>query len=211
MEYLTIDKDKIKKYNVNYDKETIIKFKEKVIDNCCEVEHGIFEDTYYPFSTKSEDFEYRNLISLGGRNDKNNINYIYKYEYDKYIYPYLVKLINRLLANDKSAIEEIFTYKGLYNFYLVDIDNKINELTNSLSDEEISIEDKINKTDELKDLLLKKKTLLLNDKSKDYYEELQQLISFELVDEIEFNDYQRLEHFLGIDYKFNDNVYRYVK
>ena len=210
MEYITVDNNKLKKYEIGFNRISIMKFRDKVIEECSEVEHGIFEDTYYPFSTKSEDYEFRNVISLGCRNDNNNINYIFKYEYDKYIYPYLVKLINRLLEGDNKSIEEIFNYKGLYDFYIIDLENKINSIINDLN-EDINIDEKINKSVQLKDLYEKMKTMLLQAKTKNYYEELQQLISFELIDEIELSDYQKIKQFLDLDLEFNDNIYKVKK
>lgn len=211
MEYITIDKDKVKKYNVSFNNDVIINLKNKVINECSYIEHDIFEDNYYPFAIKNEDFEYRNIISLSRDNDINDNLYKFRYEYDKYTYPYLVKLINRLLSDDIKAIEEIFHFNGLYDFYIVNIESEINDVINELNDDNIDIDDKINKTDKLKELFLKKKKILLSDKLKQYYIELQDLISFELINEIEFSDYQRVEYFLDLDYKFNDNVYRYKK
>ena len=216
MEYIVIDMDKVKKYKVDFNDDVLFKFRDKVINECSDIKHEVLDTDIYPFSNYSMDrykegFEYRNIKSICTYKDSKTNNYMYKYECDMYRYPYLVNLIDRLMDHDKKAVEEIFHFEGLYNFYVNDIDKRINLLTEELNDEEIDIEDKINKSSEIKDLLLKKKEMLLSDKTKPYYLELQQLISFELIDEIEFSDFQRVQYFLDLDYKFNDNVYRYKK
>ena len=210
MEYIVVNNDKIKKYNVNFDKEVIINLKSKIIDECCEVKHETFLDTYYPFAKTYDDCEYRNVKSLNNYHNSIN-NYVYNYEYDKYIYPYLVKIINRLLQGDKSSIEDLFKYKGLYDYYIKDIDDMINKFIDELSDDEYDIDTKINKIELLKGLYVSKKAMVLNDKIKTYYDELQQLISFELIDEIELGDYQKINNMLDINYSFNEDVYKYKR
>lgn len=211
MEYIVIDNDKIKKYIVSFNNEDIINLKNKVVDECSEIKHEIFEDNYYPFAIKSEDFEYRNIKSLSITNYHNDNDYRFKYEFDKYIYPYLVKIINSLLNGDNTSIEDIFKYKGLYDFYVNDVDDKIDILSDELMDEEKDIDEKLNITDQIKDLLLRKKAMLLNGKTKLYYDELQQLLSFKLVDEIDLVNYEKVKDMLNIDYVFNEDVYKYKK
>ena len=205
MEYIILSNDIIKKYNVSYDYDSVIDLKNRVIEECSEIKHVNFDNSYYPFREVSNDKEYRNKIPKGTY--EKNGQYYYKYEYDEYNYPYLVSLINRLINNDNTAIKEIFNYNGLYDYYIVDIDKKINKLLLDISNEEINIDDKINKTNDLKELLEKQKTLLLNDKVKNYYNELQELISFELIDEINYDEYKKVDKVLNLKYHFNDNLY----
>ena len=194
MYYFKQNGDKIEKYDVSFDKDEISKLKGIIIENCSYIAHHEERSDYSPR------FDDRNLIKhltstlVGEKEYFEETRDVYLYSYDEYKPPYLVKLISRLLNDDSKAIDEILNYNISGNF---SIDDKIKVTTQEFA--EIDIEDikkKKNKLDELESLLEAKKLNKNQQDIKPYYEQLINLIKFNLVDSLSIIELSRVESFL---------------
>lgn len=186
----------IEKYNVTFDKEKLDELNKKIINNCSFIQHKEFRSDYSPrFSNKDlvKNFKYS---YVGEKEYFEETRDVYLYSYDEYIPPYLSQLIDRLLRDDVTVVDEILNYNISNESQ---IDDRINMLNNKL----IQIGDKdINK----KKLLLKELENLLNIKDLNqgqqstdlYYNSLMELIKFDLVDLLNTCELTKVEDFLGI-------------
>ena len=186
----------IEKYNVTFDKEKLDELNKNIINNCSFIQHKEFRSDYSPrFSNKDliKNFKYS---YVGEKEYLEETRDVYLYSYDEYIPPYLAQLIDRLLRDDVTVVDEILNYNISNESQ---IDDRINMLNNKL----IQIGDKdINK----KKLLLKELENLLNIKDLNqgqqstdlYYNSLMELIKFDLVDLLNTRELTKVEVFLGI-------------
>ena len=118
---------------------------------------------------------------------------VYHYSYYEYTYSPLVSIINGLLNDSPMVIDKIFNPENIHRFnFDHEIDNMNNEI-NKISNNKIK--EKIDKLNELNDLL---KFANLNSKQKDedeYYIRLQGLIKFELVSILPYKIKEKYESF----------------
>ena len=199
MLYFRKNDDVIEKYQVNFDKEKIKKLKQEIINNCSFITHIEYESdcapilsneivrnfTYTPTGKEKEYFE--------------ETRDIYHYSYDRYEPPYLVALINQLLLlNDNSkVIDQILNYEIASKST---IDDKIELAYKEFK--EIDPENATKKAKKLKELenLLKAKKLNINQQNIDlYYNQLIELIKFNLIDSLPINELNKIESFLEIN------------
>ena len=105
MIYFRKNDEVIEKYQVDFDKEEIEKLKKEIINNCSFIQHEEYESDYSPRFT---DEIIRNFTYTPIEKEKEYFEEtrdIYRYSYDEYKPPYLVKLINQLLNNYKKQVE----------------------------------------------------------------------------------------------------------
>lgn len=184
MIYIKNNGESLEKYTVTLDTESIKELKERIIKDCSLIIHKAFHSDHVP--TFSRNSIIKNLKLVGPQNN-------YLYSYDEYIPPLLVSLINRLLDNDETVIQELVDYSPLNESSL---DRNINSVNKQLA--ELSEDDYIKKNLLLIKLerLLKLKKKNINQKStKEYYEELQNYISLDLVSTLSLDDLLRVESF----------------
>lgn len=178
--------DKVKKYDVFYDREKLEDLKDRIINNCSYVKH-IKTETINPYSIKGTlDYEIRNLTYKENppidRFDHFEDNY--DVEYDKVTYPKLVGIIYSFLRNEVSAIDDLskYTVEDLTSFLASKIESLDDEI-NNISNKEIA--KKRAKLEELEGLINDAKLNENKQSTEEYFEELKQLITAQYIDEID--------------------------
>lgn len=199
MIYFRKNDEVIEKYQVDFDKEEIEKLKKEIINNCSFIQHEEYESDYSP---RFIDEIIRNFTYTPTGKEKEYFDEtrdIYRYSYDEYKPPYLVKLINQLLNGNSKAIDEILNYDISTKSSIDDRINLANQEFSKIAPEDITKKkEKLKELEELEDLL-KAKELNKNQQSIDaYYNQLIGLIKFDLVDSLSISELGRIESFLEI-------------
>lgn len=201
MVYLKRNNDVVEKYKVDFDKERIEKLKNEIVNKCSFIEHKEYEsDSYISIDVNTVKNFMCNLI--GKKEYFEEVRDVYFYQYDEYNPPYLVELINRLLKDDSSAIEEILNYDISHE---LSIDDKIALVNKEFI--KIDSKDITKRKEKLKEIerLLKVQELNKDQQSIEfYYDQLIGLINFDLIDSISISKISRVESFLEI--KLNDKL-----
>ena len=187
---LNNDYNMIGKYKVAFDVEKVVKLRSEIIKKCSIKRHVVKDLQEYSISVIPE--KSTNIINfkkgeLVDGIDNNDLGFrVYRCSYDELTYPYIVSLIDRLLNNDSKAINEIYSNKANNR---VDFEREIKlkkDLISMIDDSKI--DEKIKAYNDLKNLIQIAK---LNEgiiDSYEYYEKLQNLLSFDLVDTISSDD-----------------------
>ena len=214
MFYFRKNGEVIEKYQVHFDKDEIVKLKEKIINNCSFIEYKVYVSDYAPIFT-NEIIRNFTCTPTGRKKEYfEETRDLYQYSYDEYKPPYLVELINQLLNGDSKAIDNILNYDISTKSTLDDKINLANKEFNKIAPEDIS--KKKEKLKELEDLL-KAKELNKKQQSIDlYYAQLIGLIKFDLIDLLPINELVKIETFLEINLSSkveisNSNVRPFVK
>lgn len=199
MLYFRKNDDVIEKYQVNFDKEKIKKLKQEIINNCSFITHIECESDYTPILSNEIVRNFTYTPTGKEREYFEETRDIYHYSYDRYEPPYLVALINQLLLlNDNSkVIDQILNYEIASKST---IDDKIELAYKEFK--EIDPENATKKVEKLKELenLLKAKKLNINQQNIDlYYNQLIELIKFNLIDSLPINELNKIESFLEIN------------
>lgn len=199
MLYFRKNDDVIEKYQVNFDKEKIKKLKQEIINNCSFITHIEYESDYTPILSNEIVRNFTYTPTGKEREYFEETRDIYHYSYDRYEPPYLVALINQLLLlNDNSkVIDQILNYEIASKST---IDDKIELAYKEFK--EIDPENATKKAEKLKELenLLKAKKLNINQQNIDlYYNQLIELIKFNLIDSLPINELNKIESFLEIN------------
>ena len=199
MIYFRKNDDVIEKYQVNFDKEKIKKLKQEIINNCSFITHIEYEGDYAPILSNEIVRNFTYTPTGKEREYFEETRDIYHYSYDRYEPPYLVALINQLLLlNDNSkVIDQILNYEIASKST---IDDKIELAYKEFK--EIDPENATKKAEKLKELenLLKAKKLNINQQNIDlYYNQLIELIKFNLIDSLPINELNKIESFLEIN------------
>ena len=201
MVYLKRNNDVAEKYKVDFDKERIEKLKNEIVNKCSFIEHKEYEsDSYISIDVNTVKNFMCNLI--GKKEYFEEVRDVYFYQYDEYNPPYLVELINRLLKDDSSAIEEILNYDISHE---LSIDDKIALVNKEFI--KIDSKDITKRKEKLKEIerLLKVQELNKDQQNIEfYYDQLIGLINFDLLDSISISKISRVESFLEI--KLNDKL-----
>ena len=190
MLYFRKNDEVIEKYQIDFNKEEVETLKEKIINNCSFIKHEEYESDHLPrFAGKI----IKNYIHTYTGKEKNYFEEtrdIYLYSYDEYKPPYLVKLINQLLNGNSEVIDEILNYdtstKSTID-YRIDL---VNKEFNKIDTKDIS-----KKKEKLKELekLLKEKELNKGQQSiESYYNQLIELIKFNLIDSLQISELDRI-------------------
>lgn len=202
MIYLKRNNDVVEKYKVAFDKEQIEKLKNEIVNNCSFIEHKEYESDSSSISIDVNTVKNFTYNLIGKKEYFEEVKDVYFYQYDEYNPPYLVELINRLLKDDASAIEEILDYDISHE---LSIDDKIALVNKEFI--EIDPKDITKRKEKLKEIerLLKEQELNKDQQSVSlYYDKLIGLINFDLMDSISISKLSRVESFLEI--KLNDKL-----
>lgn len=206
MIYYELDDKVINKYEITYDINRINEIKEEIINNCSRIDHVEFEREYSFNDNYFEDKIVRNHISEHIRFNEyfDGPRSVYLHRFDLLTPPKLVELINRLLDNDKSAINEIYFYQEEKVSFDKEIDDKNKEI-NSINNSEV--DKKIDKLKELKELL-KLKYINRDQKStKEYYIKLLDYIHVTFISSINISDNNIISDFFNMDFNIeNGNI-----
>lgn len=124
---------------------------------------------------------------------------IYRCDYDEYIYPKLVYLLNELIYDDNvDAIDEIFVENE--SDKIEPFDTKVKNILNELEENDnLSIEEKRAKLSELEEALKIPRLYDENELIKPYYTKVKCLIRFKLVDYILTDNIERVFEFFEND------------
>ena len=202
MIYLKRNNDVVEKYKVAFDKEQIEKLKNEIVNNWSFIEHKEYESDSSSISIDVNTVKNFTYNLIGKKEYFEEVKDVYFYQYDEYNPPYLVELINRLLKDDASAIEEILDYDISHE---LSIDDKIALVNKEFI--EIDPKDITKRKEKLKEIerLLKEQELNKDQQSVSlYYDKLIGLINFDLIDSISISKLSRVESFLEI--KLNDKL-----
>ena len=182
MNYFKKVDNKIEKYSVELDIEELKNLRKEIIDNCSNIVHKDYEDMLN-FPTIGKYHEIRNDSMEMTNKTKSRFGFdltIWHYTYDEYIYPVLVIFIDRLLDGEVEAIDNIFSDDNNY----LDVD-QFDQLSKKLDViDNLDIENKRKKLDEL-EKIIKKTSLHTNyDLIDEYYKKTQDLINLTYIDTI---------------------------
>ena len=213
------DKNSFLKYEVIVDKEELEKLKYKIINEYSIIEHIEKDDTFgfrdlsvYAYLRRRNYSE----IKIGVReyNDFYSMpETLYHYSYDYYHFPYLIELIDKILEDENDYLSDIYNIN--YNKELVSLDKKVEKLNSEIDNLDNSNYKKIDKLNELKNLL---EQIKLNKDQKNVYkayELVRKHIKFRLVDSIDKSQVKNVISFFRIDYNLkvvsDKKVLQYIK
>lgn len=187
----------IDKYEINVDREKLIKLRREIIDNCSIIEHHEYQSTIIP----AESLKIRNLnYKRNGIMEYKDVpdEPLFYITYDEYKFPQLVGIIDRILDDDVD--ETIKLYNGKITDDYISFDEKISKISQELDDiDNLNIKEKRKKLEELENMLNLAK-LNSNQKSVlDYYSKVKSLISFKLVDSISKGEVDKVWNFFEKD------------
>lgn len=205
MLYFKKEEDGVHKYEVSFDKNEVSLLLEEVKSKCSTIKHFEYDDVNLPSlseriysQNQNDDGEIRffnqKIVGYREYNDfYSQQEDVYHYSYYEYTYSPLVFIINGLLNDNSIVIDKIFNPENIHRFNfdheIDNINNEINKIPNN------KIKEKMDKLNELNDLL---KFANLNSKQKDedeYYIRLQGLIKFELVSFLPYEIKEKYESF----------------
>lgn len=86
-------------------REELMRIRFEVIERCSEVIHHDYEATNGP--NVSNPFKIRNYIHFPVSSKSHHEGKMYRFVYEEYRFPYLVKIIDKLLRGNYSVIEEL--------------------------------------------------------------------------------------------------------
>ena len=145
-----------KEYEVEFNKEELIELKKEIIQNASTVNHKSYISSNGPFyrKRKNDPISIDNYTRTYKYDDEDGIEYFH-HDFDEVKYPYIVLLINRLLEDDFTALNEIYRPDLTKEFSPTE--DEINSIIDRLQSKTTSIESKIKLTEELKSLYQKTK------------------------------------------------------
>ena len=206
MIYFMDEGKKRKKYEIVVDKNGLEKLKIEIINNCSMIIHHDCNTTKTP--NYYDILRIRNYsaekIGIHKPNDfYASCETLYHVVYDEYKYPYLIKLIDKLLNNDEEALDEILNPN--FEKEQISIDKMINileEKYNSISLSEIGakreILEKLSQLYKLKELNKNQISVI------EYYSKVKNFIKLKLIDYMDIELIDRVN-------KFNTKSKTYVK
>ena len=200
MEYLKREKDLIIKYDVNIEKEKLLKLRKTIIKKCGVRKHKIIETDYPRFDILF--YENYTKEKIGEKEYFEETRDVYREEFDLISEPKLAKLINLLVEKeDLSLLDYLYNGKELdyqvtdddYKITRKEIVNKINHQLSNSTDynvlkgliNELEVLDRTSKVGDIK-----------LESQKDYIEETKQLIHLTKIDLIQYDEYERVMNFV---------------
>ena len=215
MYYYKIVGNSIMKHHVIIDYDKLNVLKEKIKNECSEIEHKIFECEEDGINNLNRQENIRNLQTKFLRTqDFNDIAYgqkdIYEVTYDEYTYPKLVYLIDDLLTGDMNAIDEIYNFE----FNTADINQKINDLKEKINTIDIDttkdIDLKISELEKLKSTINDKNYYDKQKKLYEYYKLVQETIYLEYLMSNSVTSIKNMLSFLNLEMPTNKMILKKV-
>lgn len=196
MIYFKNNDDEIRKYRVDLDKEEIEKLKIKIINDCSFIEHKEYESDNGPRLINKPIKNFNGIYTGKKQEYFEGTREIYLYSYDEYNPPYLVELIDELLNGNSNVIDKILNYDTSTKSTIDDKINSVNQELIKIRPEDITkIKEKLK---ELEDLLKIKELNKGQQGIELYYNQLLELIKFNLVDSLPIGELNKVESFLEI-------------
>ena len=206
MIYYELDDKVINKYEITYDINRINEIKEEIINNCSRIDHVEFEREYSFNDNYFENKLVKNHTSepIGFNEYYDGTRSVYLHRFDLLTPPNLVELIDRLLSDDKSAVNEIYFYQEEKVSFDKEIDAK-NKESDSINNSDV--DKKINKLKELKELLELKYINRDQKSTKEYYIKLLDYIHVTFISSVNINDSNIINDFFNMDFNIeNGNI-----
>ena len=205
MLYFKKEEDGVHKYEVSFDKNEVSSLLEEVKTKCSTIKRFEYEEVQLPGlseriyrQNQSDESEIRffsqKLVGYREYNDfYSPVEDVYHYSYYEYTYSPLASIINGLLNDNPMVIDKIFNPENVHRF---NFDNEIEIMKKEISKiPNDKIKEKIDKLNELNDLL-KFASLNSGQRNEDeYYKGLQSLIKFELVSILPYEIKEKYETF----------------
>ncbi len=206
MIYYELDDKVINKYEITYDINRINEIKKEIINNCSKIEHVEIEREYSFNDNYFENKLVKNHTSepIGFNEYYDGTRSVYLHRFDLLTPPNLVELIDRLLSDDKSAVNEIYFYQEEKVSFDKEIDAKNKEI-DSINNSDV--DKKINKLKELKELLELKYINRDQKSTKEYYIKLLDYIHVTFISSINISDNNIISDFFNMDFNIeNGNI-----
>lgn len=212
------DKKRFFKYEVIIDREGLEELKYKIINEYSIIEHIEKDDTLTCNISVDDFLRRRNFrekkIGIREYNDFYSMpETLYHYSYDYYHFPYLIELIDEILEDKIDCLSDIYNIN--YDKELVPLDKRVEKLNNEINSLNNSDYKKIDKLNELKNLL---EQIKLNKNQKNVYkayELIRKHIKFRLVDSIDKSQVKNVVSFLKIGYHLDaisdKKILQYIK
>lgn len=206
MIYLKKEKDKILKYDVNFDEGELEKLRIEIINNCSIITHQEYDATKEPTDChnhlKIRNYQKREVRLIEYNDFYSSPEMLYHFSYDEYHFPLLAVLLEDLISGQNESVYKILEldFEEEKMFYV----EKIKSLFQSIAQMDNSnITEKIDKLNELQ-----KFYDCLNDtiKISTYYSLVKKALRFSLIDSIENKDVVKLFEFMEIDYTEKEKV-----
>lgn len=205
MIYFSIENDMVIKNEVLFDKEEIIKIREKIINKCSLIKHIEYKTNTPPSSGETSTIIIKNYKQIP--NDKHDgywkePSFKYIVSYDEYTYPVLVKLLDRLLVDDPSVMDDIL-YKHPDKHFDMEgiIKNKMAQVKSIPLSNTLRRSKAIN---QLNNWLEIQKLNENQEPVQKYYDLLSTLIILKPVASISKEDFDRMQNFLEFDSLLNN-------
>ena len=206
MIYYELDDKVINKYEITYDINRLNEIKKEIINNCSKIEHVEIEREYSFNDNYFENKLVKNHTSesIGFKEYYDGTRSVYLHRFDLLTPPNLVELIDRLLSDDKSVINEIYSYQDEKVSFDKEIDEKNKEIDNINNSE---VDKKIEKLKELKKLLALKYINRKQKSTKEYYIKLLDYIYVTFISSVNINDSNIINDFFNMEFNIeNGNI-----
>ena len=109
-------------------REELMRIRFEVIERCSEVIHHDYEGTNGP--NTSNPFKIRNYIHFPVNSKSHHEGKMYRFVYEEYKFPYLVKIIDKILMGDYRVIVELENID--FSKELVPFDEKLEKISSEL-------------------------------------------------------------------------------
>lgn len=213
------DKNRFFKYEVIIDREGLEELKYKIINEYSIIEHIEKDDTFgfrdlsiYGYLRRRNYREKK--IGVREYNDFYSMpETLYHYSYDYYLFPYLIDLIDKVLEDKIDCLSDIYNIN--YSKELVPLDKRVEKINKEIDNLDNSNYKKIDRLNELKNLL---EQIKLNKNQKNVYkayELVRKHIKFRLIDSIDKKQVKNVVSFFQINYTLkvvsDKKVLQYIK
>ena len=189
MYYYNLDNDKVRLYKINIDRLKLLEIRKKAIQNSSEIKHITTETTEIPEENEQlYNLEYK-MIGKKYDDFTNKNRNLYLVEYDWYEFPKLVYIIDELLNENTSIIDELYNNIN----YINNQENEINELYNELRKAHQIKDNKLIK--KINGRIIGIKKCREKNPLQDYYLEVYKCIEFKKVRSLSINTLMRTEEF----------------
>ena len=197
MYYFKSNDGKLEKYLVTYDEAKIKELKQEIIMTCSYIEHNEHVSDYEPRFHDLTLIHNFHCECVGRKEYFEETRTVYKYSYDEYKPPRLVLLINLLLNQELSSVDEILEYDVSNDVLIEDRIDKANKELMELDVSEVS--KRKMKLDEINRLVSEKELNKNQESIEPYYNRLLELINFTFIDSIKISDLGKVESFFNIE------------
>lgn len=213
MYYFVKTEVRIEKYSVDFDKEELEKLRLEIINNCSEVTHHEYDGIDSPSPSdylKIRNYSAKKIDRIETNREFGEYTDLYHFRYDEWEFPHLVKLIDGLLKSNKESVLQIMNPD--YNLEKSLLEHRISKLSEEIDTiSNLEPKKKIEKLNELQELMEKGKLNNFKKSVIPYYQKVQDLLTIELVDSIDIQDLLKIQNFFEIELKDVKNTDNHIQ